>query len=133
MAASNTLKILETRPNFSKTKHFKRKLIPVPKSRDQDLSSKQHLFWDWSVPLTCFGSLCWFGSGDYSTVLGVFLYGDVILFHGRCLYFHERYTCFHGKATRFYGETRFLRRSYVLLIPLWATVRFKQIVCILHR
>ena len=52
MAASNTLKILQTKPNFSKTKNIRRKLIPVLKSHDQDLSSKQHLFWGWSVPLS---------------------------------------------------------------------------------
>ena len=66
MVASNTLKILRTKPNFSKTKNIRRKLIPVPKSRNQDLSSKQHLFWDWSVPLSlkCVGrrkcSLCFY-------------------------------------------------------------------------
>ena len=52
MAASNTLKILLTKPNFSKTKNIRRKLIPVPKSHDQNLSSKQHLFWGWSIPLS---------------------------------------------------------------------------------
>ena len=52
MAVSNTLKILQTKPNFSKTKNIRRKLIIVPKSHDQDLSSKQHLFWGWSIPLT---------------------------------------------------------------------------------
>ena len=45
------LKILQTKPNFSKTKNIRRKLIPVPKSHDQALSPKQHLFWGWSIPL----------------------------------------------------------------------------------
>ena len=54
MAASTTLKILQTKPNFSKTKSIRRKLIPIPSSHDQDLSSKQHLFGGWSVLLNKF-------------------------------------------------------------------------------
>ena len=41
MAASNMLKILQTKPNISKTKNIRRKLIPVPKSQTIRLTAKQ--------------------------------------------------------------------------------------------